>query len=60
MMKAEVLNYFFAPVFTGNFSSYTTEVAEAKGKDRENEEPHTAEVALRPSKEPGGAQIHGT
>jgi len=43
MMKAEVLNYFFAPVFTGNFSSYTTEVAEAKGKDRENEEPHTAE-----------------
>ena len=38
MEKAEVLNDFFASVFTGKCSSHTTQVAEGKGRDWENEE----------------------
>ncbi|KFQ75960.1 hypothetical protein N337_07842, partial [Phoenicopterus ruber ruber] len=41
MEKAEVLNYFFASVFTGKCSSNTTQVTEGKGRDWENEEPPT-------------------
>jgi len=40
--KAEVLNEFFASVFTGKCSSHTIQVAEGKGRDKENEEPPTA------------------
>ncbi|GAB0175820.1 mitochondrial enolase superfamily member 1 [Grus japonensis] len=36
--KAEVLNDFFASVFTGKCSSHTAQVAEGKGRDWENEE----------------------
>ena len=42
MEKAELLNYFFASFFTGKCSSHTTQVAEGKGRDWENEEPPTA------------------
>ncbi|GAB0187217.1 triadin [Grus japonensis] len=42
MEKAEVINYFFASVFTGKCSSHTTQLAEGKGRDWENEEPPTA------------------
>ncbi|GAB0182520.1 mitochondrial enolase superfamily member 1 [Grus japonensis] len=38
MEKAEVLNDFFASVFTGKCSSHTTQVTEGKGRDWENEE----------------------
>ena len=38
MEKAEVLNDFFASVFTGKCSSRTTQVTEGKGRDWENEE----------------------
>ncbi|GAB0183835.1 mitochondrial enolase superfamily member 1 [Grus japonensis] len=38
MEKAEVLNDFFTSVFTGKCSSHTTQVAEGKGRDWENEE----------------------
>jgi len=38
MEKAEVLNYFFASVFTGKCSSHTDQVAEGKGRDWKNEE----------------------
>ncbi|GAB0190489.1 mitochondrial enolase superfamily member 1 [Grus japonensis] len=38
MEKAEVLNDFFASVFTGKYSSHTAQVAEGKGSDWENEE----------------------
>ncbi|KAM9590815.1 uncharacterized protein ACIBXB_005869 [Morphnus guianensis] len=41
MEKAEVLNDFFALVFTGKCSSHTAQVAEGKGRDWENEEPPT-------------------
>ncbi|GAB0199649.1 hypothetical protein GRJ2_002430300 [Grus japonensis] len=41
MEKAEVLNDFFASVFTGKGSSHITQVAEGKGRDWENEEPPT-------------------
>ncbi|GAB0186781.1 mitochondrial enolase superfamily member 1 [Grus japonensis] len=41
MEKAEVLNNFFASVFTGKCLSHTTQVAEGKGRDWENEEPST-------------------
>ena len=41
MEKAEVLNDFFASVFTSKCSSHTTQVAEGKGTDWENEEPPT-------------------
>ena len=41
MEKAEVLNDFFASVFTGKCSSHTTQVTEGKGRDWENEEPPT-------------------
>ena len=39
--KAEVLNDFFASVFTGKCSSHTAQVAEGKGRDWENEQPPT-------------------
>ncbi|KAK4821892.1 hypothetical protein QYF61_004408 [Mycteria americana] len=39
MEQAEVLNDFFASVFTGKCSSHTTQVTEGKGRDWENEEP---------------------
>ncbi|PKU48227.1 rna-directed dna polymerase from mobile element jockey-like [Limosa lapponica baueri] len=35
--KAEVLNDFFASMFTGKYSSHTAQVAEVKGRDRRNE-----------------------
>ncbi|PKU27302.1 rna-directed dna polymerase from mobile element jockey-like [Limosa lapponica baueri] len=38
MDKAEVLNDFFASVFTGKCSNRTTQVTEGKGRDCENEE----------------------
>ncbi|GAB0179301.1 mitochondrial enolase superfamily member 1 [Grus japonensis] len=38
MERAEVLNDFFASVFTSKCSSHTTQVAEGKGRDWENEE----------------------
>ncbi|KAK4811875.1 hypothetical protein QYF61_012293 [Mycteria americana] len=41
MEKAEVLNNFFASVFTGKCSSHTAQVAEGKGRDWENKEPPT-------------------
>ncbi|KFV02207.1 hypothetical protein N340_13570, partial [Tauraco erythrolophus] len=41
MEKAEVLNDFFASVFTGKSSSVMAQVTEGKGRDWENEEPPT-------------------
>ncbi|KFV11000.1 hypothetical protein N340_13377, partial [Tauraco erythrolophus] len=41
MEKAEVLNDFFASVFTGKSSSGTAQAPEGKGRDCENEEPPT-------------------
>jgi len=41
MEKAEVLNGFFALVFTGKGSSHTAQVTEGKGRAWENEEPPT-------------------
>ncbi|GAB0183759.1 mitochondrial enolase superfamily member 1 [Grus japonensis] len=42
MEKAEVVNDFFASVFTSKYSSHTTQVTEGKGRDWEKEEPPTA------------------
>jgi len=42
MEKAEVLNRFFASVFTSKCSSHTSKFADGKGSDWENEEPPTA------------------
>ncbi|GAB0179233.1 mitochondrial enolase superfamily member 1 [Grus japonensis] len=39
--KAEVLNDFFASVFTGKCLSHTAQVTEGKGRDWENAEPPT-------------------
>ncbi|KFW77528.1 hypothetical protein N336_11811, partial [Phalacrocorax carbo] len=39
--KVEVVNYFFASVFTSKCSSHTTQVTEGKGRDWEDEEPPT-------------------
>jgi len=39
MGKAEVLNHFFALVFTSKCSSHTTQVTDGKGRDWDNEEP---------------------
>ncbi|GAB0208197.1 mitochondrial enolase superfamily member 1 [Grus japonensis] len=41
MEKAEVLNNFFASVFTGKCLSHTAQVTEGKGRDWENAEPPT-------------------
>ncbi|GAB0206038.1 mitochondrial enolase superfamily member 1 [Grus japonensis] len=41
MVKAEVLNNFFASVFTGKCLSHTAQVTEGKGRDWENAEPPT-------------------
>ncbi|GAB0179039.1 mitochondrial enolase superfamily member 1 [Grus japonensis] len=41
MEKAEVLNDFFASVFTGKCLSHTAQVTEGKGRDWENAEPTT-------------------
>ncbi|GAB0177815.1 mitochondrial enolase superfamily member 1 [Grus japonensis] len=41
MEKAEVLNDFFASVFTGKSLSHTAQVTEGKGRDWENAEPPT-------------------
>ncbi|GAB0176697.1 mitochondrial enolase superfamily member 1 [Grus japonensis] len=41
MEMAEVLNDFFASVFTSKCSSHTTQVTEGKGRAWENEEPPT-------------------
>ncbi|PKU43316.1 rna-directed dna polymerase from mobile element jockey-like [Limosa lapponica baueri] len=41
MEKNEVLNDFFASVFTGKSSSHTTQITEGKGRDWDNEEPPT-------------------
>jgi len=60
MKKAEALHHFFASVFTIKCSSHTAQVTDGKGRDWEDEEPPTAEAGLRPSKEPEGAQVHGT
>ena len=38
MEKAEVLNDFFASVFTSKGSSHTAQVAESKGKNLEKED----------------------
>jgi len=38
MEKAEVLNNFFASVFTSKCSSHATQVTEGKGENREKEE----------------------
>jgi len=38
MEKAEVLNDFFAPLFTDKCSTYTAEVTDGKDRDWENEE----------------------
>ncbi|KFQ11448.1 hypothetical protein N330_00764, partial [Leptosomus discolor] len=39
--EVEVLNVFFASVFTSKCSSHTAQVTEGKGRDRKNEEPPT-------------------
>ncbi|GAB0186323.1 mitochondrial enolase superfamily member 1 [Grus japonensis] len=41
MEKAEVLNDFFASVFTGKCLSHAAQVTEGKGRDWENAEPPT-------------------
>jgi len=41
MEKADVLNEFFASVFTGNCSCHSAQVADGKGRDWENEQPPT-------------------
>jgi len=41
MEEAEIFNDFFASVFTGKCSSHTTQVAEGKDRDWENEEAPT-------------------
>ncbi|GAB0189937.1 mitochondrial enolase superfamily member 1 [Grus japonensis] len=41
MEKAEVLNDFFASVFTGKCLSHTAQITEGKGRDWENAEPPT-------------------
>ncbi|GAB0207780.1 mitochondrial enolase superfamily member 1 [Grus japonensis] len=47
MEKAEVLNDFFASVFTGKCLSHTAQVAEGKGRDWENAEPPTVGDQVR-------------
>jgi len=42
MQKVEVLQDFFASVFTSKCSSHATQVTGSKDRDWENEEPHTA------------------
>ncbi|GAB0206691.1 mitochondrial enolase superfamily member 1 [Grus japonensis] len=47
MEKAEVLNAFFASVFTGKGSSHTAQATEGKGRDWEDAEPPTVEDQVR-------------
>ena len=53
MEKAEILNDFFASVFTGKCSSHTTKVKEGKGRENE-ERAHCRRSGLRPFKDPHG------
>lgn len=41
MEKVEVSNASFASVFTNKCSSHSAQVTESKGRNQENEEPHT-------------------
>ena len=56
--KAEILDDFFASVFTSKCSSHTTQVAKDKGADWEKEEPPT--VGEDQVQGPEGVQVHGT
>ena len=54
MEKAEVLNDFFASVFTGKCSTHTGQVADGKARDQENEEP----PSVGEDQVPGHPSIH--
>ena len=56
--KAEVLNDFFASVFTGKCSDHTTQVLEGRCRDCENED--LRGLGSRSSYELECAQVHGT
>jgi len=60
MEKAEILNDFCASVFTNKCFSHTAQVTDGKGKDWKNKELPAVGEGSRPSKEPEGAQVHGT